>query len=72
MMCVVQKEFTGAGEQFVRHQLVDGSMFRNEQVLITTRFLRPATQDEIASARFEDDEPVEPQRSKLTARRAKR
>lgn len=66
MMCVVQKEFVGAGESYVRNQLVDGSQFRNESVLITTRYLRPATQDEVASARFEDEsEPV-----KLTAKRA--
>jgi len=55
MMCVVQKEFTGAGEDFVRRQLVDGSRFRNEAVLISQRFLRPATSEEIASARFEDE-----------------
>lgn len=69
MMCVVQKEFVGAGEAFVRNQLVDSAQFRNGQVLITTRYLRPATQDEIESARFEDE--PEPAPVKLKARVAK-
>lgn len=61
MMCVVQKEFTGAGENFVRNQLIDGSQFRNEQVLITQRFLRPATPEDIQSAeRLMESEPAAP------------
>lgn len=68
MMTVVQKDFVGAGENFVRNQLVDSSQFgRIEQVLITQRFLRPATEDEISSARFED----EPTRPPLRLRKKK-
>lgn len=55
MMCVVNKDFLGGGEDFVRNQLVDGAQFRNVQVLLSQRFLRVATPDEIASARPEDD-----------------
>lgn len=75
MMCVCIKNFTGNGEDFVRNQLVDGSQFRNEQVLISQRYLRPATQDEIDSAVEEgEDEPAPPPKKKsgLKARKAKR
>lgn len=56
MMCVVQRDFLGAGVNYVRNQLIDGSVFRNEPVLISQRILRPATPDEIASARLEGEE----------------
>ena len=75
MLCVVTKEFLGGGEEYVRNQLVDGSLFRNEQVLISQRFLRPATDAEIKSARYESDEPVSVPKKKtggLKARIAKR
>lgn len=73
MMCVVLKNFIGAGEDFVRNQLVDASMFRNAQVLITQRYLRPATQDELASARLEGDpDPAPAPVRKLKAKRVKR
>lgn len=71
-MCVVQKEFVGAGEEYVRNQLVDGRTFRNEQVLISQRFLRPATPDEIASAKFEDETPPPAKTGGMKARVAKR
>ncbi len=73
MMCVVQKDFVGAGENFVRNQLIDGGMFRNEQVLISQRYLRPATPDEIRSARLEgeEDKPA-PRKHLLKARIGKR
>lgn len=57
MMCVVQKPFTGNGEDFQRNQLIDASGFRNHQALISQHYLRPATQDEINSAYEEDSEP---------------
>ena len=72
MMCVVTKDFVGAGTEFVRNQLVDGNMFRNEQVLITARYLRQATPDEIASARLEEDATPAPRKKALKARIAKR
>ena len=73
MMCVVIKNFVGAGEDYVRNQLIDASVFRNAQVLITQRFMRPATQDEIQSARFEDEpEPAPAPVRKLKAMKAKR
>lgn len=75
MMCVCLKNFTGNGEDFVRNQLVDGGQFRNEQTLITQRFLRQATQDEIDSAVEEGDEPAPPPKKKkggLKARKVKR
>lgn len=75
-MCVALKDFTGNGEDFVRNQLVDGGLFRNEQTLISTRFLRPATKEEIDSAVMEDDDPAPapPPKKKggFKVRRAKR
>ena len=68
MMCVVTKDFVGAGEEYVRNQLVDGAMFRNEQVLISQRYLRPATPTEIKSARFEDEPSPAPRKKTFKAR----
>jgi hypothetical protein len=56
MMCVAQKPFTGNGVDYIRNELVDGSLFRNEQTLITQRILRPATKEEIESAVVEVEE----------------
>ena len=72
MMCVVQKDFVGAGEEFVRNQLIDGGQFRNEQTLISQRYLRPATPDEIASARPEDENESAPKKKSFKVRVAKR
>lgn len=61
MMCVVTKDFLGAGVNYVRNQLIDGAVFRNEQVLISQRFLRPATQVDLDQAEeVEVDEPARP------------
>lgn len=68
MMCVALKNFTGAGEDIVRNQLIDGAMFRNEQTLINQRYLRPATAEEIETAQFESVEPEPAPRKKLKAR----
>ena len=69
MMCVALKNFMGAGEDIVRNQLIDGGIFRNEQTLINQRFIRPATKEEIETARFEPAEPEPtPVRRKLKAR----
>lgn len=72
MMCVVQKDFVGAGEDYVRNQLIDGAVFRNEQVLISQRYLRPATPGEIASAQLEGETPRPAPRKALKVRVAKR
>lgn len=61
MMCVVMKDFLGGGVDYIRHELVESSIFRNGEVLINQRFLRPATDSEIKSARLEgveEDRPV--------------
>lgn len=55
MMCVVLKPFLSNGVDFVRDELVDGGQFRNVNVLLSQRFLRYATQDEVASAQFEGE-----------------
>lgn len=60
MQCVVQKDFLGGGVSYVRNQLVEGDQFRNVGVLISQRYLRPATPDEIASAVPVDDEEEAP------------
>lgn len=49
-LCVVQKPFLGAGDNYVRDQLVDSDIFRNGDVLISQRYLRPATRSEIDNA----------------------
>lgn len=73
MMCVALKEFTAGGEDIIRNQLVDGEQFRNLPVLISQRFIRPATEREIASARFEDEPAPTPRKtSGLKVRVAKR
>lgn len=79
MICIVQKEFVGGGETFVKNQVFDSGGFRNEQALIAQRYLRPATPQEIASAVPEDElhtAPAVPLRAKkakgLKVRRAKR
>jgi len=80
MMCVVIKPFFGAGVDYISNQLVDGALFgRKEQVLITTRHLRPATPDEIENAREieeeDDDVPPAPKPKKklrLKARKSSR
>lgn len=59
MMCVVQKEFTGAGEDFIRNELVDSAKFRNGDTLVQLRYLRPATELEIKQARLVGDTPRE-------------
>lgn len=74
MMCVVTKDFVGAGENYVRDQLVDGGLFRNAQVLISQRFLRPATPDEIENATYEEEPapaPAPKKKSGLKARMRK-
>ncbi len=77
MMCVVIKPFLGAGVEYIPNQLVDGSELKGkEQVLITTRHLRPATLDEIQNAQLEETEP-EPapapkKKIKLRMRKSKR
>lgn len=59
MMCVVTKAFLGGGREYVPNELIDAAVFGPKtQTLITTRFLRQATQDEIENARYEDDEPA--------------
>ncbi len=76
MMCVVTKAFTGNGEEFGRNELIDGSQFRNESVLISQRFLRPATNEDIEAAELADDDPAPappPRKSSgLKARKAKK
>ena len=74
MMCVVMKDFLGGGEEYVRNEVVDGGIFRNEAVLISTRFLRPATQDEVQSAERVDIQPSTPPKKKsgLKAKVAKK
>lgn len=57
MMCVALKDFVANGDEILRNQLVDAKDFRNGQTLVTTRYLRPATQDEIESAVEVDDTP---------------
>lgn len=58
MDCVVIKPFLGGGVDYVQNQLVDAMIFRNASSLISQRYLRPATQDEINSAYA--DEPAKP------------
>lgn len=59
MMCVALKDFTGNGEHVIRNQLVDGEEFRNVQNLLTSRYLRFASQDEIENATVvEEEEPA--------------
>jgi hypothetical protein len=73
MMCVVNKAFIGNGEDWIRNQLVDSSVFRNGPALIATRLLRPASADEIASAQVvQEPEPPVRKRSGLKVRIAKR
>lgn len=57
MMCVVTKDFLGAGTEYIRNELVDSSVFRNGDILVQQRFLRPATEMEIKTARLVDDRP---------------
>jgi hypothetical protein len=71
MKCVVIKEFVGAGQKYVRNQLIDSEPFRNAQVLITQRYMRPATQEEIASARPLDEDAAPPVAVPLKARKLK-
>lgn len=59
MLCVVMKPFVSNRVDFVRDQLVEGGEFRNVEVLLSQRYIRHATSDEIQSARFEGDEPEE-------------
>ena len=66
MMAVALRDFTGAGEDYVRNQLLDSSVFRNEDVLLKTRFIRPATAQEIKTARqVELDVPAPPVKKKI-------
>lgn len=72
MMCVVTRDFVGAGEDYVRNQLVDSATFRNGETLITQRFLRPAAETEIKSARMvHDGEPAPVVRKKKKTLKAK-
>jgi hypothetical protein len=64
MMCVAMKDFVAAGEDIIRNQLVDGSQFRNVPALIATRYLRPATTEEIKSARYESQDAPAAKRNK--------
>lgn len=76
MLCVVQKPFKGNGEEFQRDQLVDAKQFRNADILVGQRYMRPATQDELESAYMADDVEQKPvpvrKTTGLKARRAKR
>lgn len=56
MDCVVIKPFIGNGLQHERNMLVDASAFRNADALISNRYLRVASADEIASA-YEEPAP---------------
>lgn len=48
MITVVTKAFEAHGEQIESGTVVDSSGWRNEGRLLTCRFLRPATEDEVA------------------------
>lgn len=60
MLCVVQKPFGGPdGRRFETNELIEAGAFRNRNALVDQRYLRLATQEEIASA-VDEDEPVAP------------
>jgi hypothetical protein len=49
-ICVVIKPFKAYGEPYETGDLVDASSFRNEGNLISSRYLRPASPEEYATA----------------------
>lgn len=72
MMCVAMKDFVGNGEDVVRNQLVDGDTFRNIENLLTARYLRPASHDEIENATLVGEEDVAPLKKKKGSLRARK
>jgi len=50
MQCVVLRQFEGAQRRFAVGELVDASEWRNRTRLITQRYLRPATDEELHQA----------------------
>lgn len=50
MQCVVLRIFEGAHHQFAVGELVDASEWRNRDRLISQRYLRPATAQELEQA----------------------
>jgi hypothetical protein len=75
MLCVVQKQFGGPeGSMFQVNQLVDASTFRNRDTLLSGRFLRVASPDEVESAEevdVEEEVPAEPPPTKKKPMAAK-
>lgn len=50
MLCLVLKGFNAAGEDLIPGQLIDASEYRNREKLISARYMRMATSQEVASA----------------------
>jgi hypothetical protein len=77
MLCVVQKQFGGPdGSTLQVNQLVDASTFRNRDTLLSGRYLRVASVDEVESAEeveIEEEVPAVPPPSKkpMAARKRK-
>jgi hypothetical protein len=62
MLCVIQKAFNGPGDRLYSvGELVDASDWRLRDKLIEGRYMRPATEREVASAE-EVDVPEAPAR----------
>lgn len=54
MLAVVQKGFAGPKRQLTTGTLVDTDGARNEKQLLACRFIRPATDSEMAAATAKD------------------
>jgi hypothetical protein len=64
MLCVIQKQFDGPGNRhYTVGELVDASEWRLRDKLIEGRYMRPATDREVASAE-EVDVPEKPVRKR--------